>query len=93
MSKSIMQNEKVCYVTGRTDNLHKHHVFYGTANRKKSEHWGCWIWLIGELHNMSDKGIHFDKDFDLKVKQETQRKFEELHGHELFMKEFGRSWL
>lgn len=93
MSKSIMQNEKKCYVTGRTDGLHKHHVFYGTANRKKSEKWGCWIWLIGDLHNLSAKGIHFDHEFDLRIKRETQRKFEELHGHELFMKEFGRNWL
>ena len=27
MAKSIMQDEKVCYVTGSTYDLHKHHVF------------------------------------------------------------------
>lgn len=93
MAKSIMQDEKVCYVTGDTYNLHKHHVFYGTANRKKSEHWGCWIWLRYDLHNGSNRGIHFDKEFDLRIKRETQERFEELYGHELFVKEFGRSWL
>ena len=27
MAKSIMQDEKVCYITGSTYDLHKHHVF------------------------------------------------------------------
>ena len=93
MAKSIMQNEKVCYVTGSTFNLHKHHVFYGTANRRKSEQWGCWVWLRGDFHNMSSHGVHTDKELDLRIKRETQTRFEELHGHDLFMKEFGRSWL
>jgi len=35
--KSILQEKKECYVTGRTYGLHKHHVFEGTANRKKSD--------------------------------------------------------
>lgn len=42
MSKSIMQDEKVCYITGRTDHLHKHHIF-GGGRRKISEKWGLWI--------------------------------------------------
>ena len=93
MAKSIMQDEKVCYVTGSTDDLHKHHIFFGTANRKKSEKWGCWVWLRSDFHNMSNHGVHADKELDLKIKRETQRRFEELYGHETFMKEFGRSWL
>ena len=94
MSKgeSIMQTEKACYKTGRTYGLHKHHIFFG-PNRKKSEEYGCWIWLIPELHNTSDQGIHHNRDFDLKVKKECQEKFEEKYSHELFMKEFGRNYL
>ena len=67
--------------------------FYGFANRKKSEKWGCWIWLRSDFHNMSNHGIHADPELDMKVKIETQKKFEELYGHDLFMKEFGRSYL
>ena len=43
MSKSILQNKKECYITGSTYNLHKHHVFEGTANRKLSEQDGLWL--------------------------------------------------
>ena len=67
--------------------------FYGTANRKKSEHWGCWVWLRSDFHNMSNHGVHTDKELDLRIKRETQERFEKLYGHEKFVKEFGRSWL
>lgn len=93
MAKSIMQNEKVCYVTCSTYDLHKHHVFYGSANRRKSEQWGCWVWLRSDFHNMSNHGVHFDPELDERIKKETQRRFEELHGHELFMREFGKNYL
>jgi len=93
MSKSIMQNEKVCYITGAVDDLHKHHVYHGTANRSKSEKWGCWVWLRSDWHNMAPYGVHSDRELDLKIKRETQRRFEELHGHDLFMKEFGKNYL
>ena len=89
---SIIQSNKECYVTGRTDNLHKHHIFYG-PNRKISEKHGFYIWLIPELHNMSDKGIHFDKEFDLKIKRICQSKYEETHTREEFMQLIGRNYL
>lgn len=92
LSKSIMQSDKRCYVTGRTDGLHRHHIFYG-PNRKNSEKYGCWVYLIGELHNLSNRGVHFNREFDLALKQECQRRFEALHGHELFMKIFGKNYL
>lgn len=90
--KSILQDKKECFVTGRTEGLHKHHVFEGTANRRKSEKYGLYIWLIPELHNMSSKGIHFDKNFDKRVKIYAQDKFIELYGKELWMKEFHRNY-
>ena len=91
--KSILQDRKECFVTGRVGDLHKHHVFEGTANRAKSEKWGLYIYLIPELHNLSDKGIHFDKEFDLRVKKYAQRRFEERFSHELWMEEFHRNYL
>lgn len=87
-----MQSEKKCYVTGRTDLLHKHHIF-GGPNRSISEKEGFYIWLIPEFHNMSNKGIHSDKEFDLKLKRECQAKFEETHTREEFMKLIGRNYL
>ncbi len=93
MAKSIMQVEKECYITHSTLNLHKHHIFFGTANRKKSEKWGCWIWLREDYHNMSNHGVHFDKELDLQLKQECQRMFENLWGHETFMMVFNKNYL
>lgn len=90
---SIMQDKKECYLTGSTTNLHRHHCFSGNPNRKLSEKYGCWIWLRADLHNMSNQGVHFNKELDLRIKRETQRKFEELHGHEKFMEIFGRNYL
>ena len=36
MSKSILQDDKVCYICGTTASLEEHHIF-GASNRKKSE--------------------------------------------------------
>lgn len=91
MSKSIMQDEKACYITGRTDHLHKHHIF-GGGRRKISEKWGLWIWLTGEYHNLSSHGIHFDAKLDRLVKTQCQQRFEELHGHGQWMKVIGKNY-
>jgi hypothetical protein len=42
---------------------------------------------------MSDEGVHFDKDFDLELKQECQRKYEEEHTRAEFMELIGRNYL
>lgn len=89
---SIMQDSKECYITGEDYNLHRHHVF-GGIRRAASDRWGCWIWLRPDYHNMSSHGIHFDPALDLRIKQETQRRFEELYGHEQFMAVFGKNYL
>lgn len=95
MAKSIMQTEKQCYITGRTDNLHEHHVFFGTGKRKLSEKYGLKIWLVGELHNMSDEGVHFNKELDLQIKKMAQEKAMEYYGWSVedFIKIFGRSYI
>jgi hypothetical protein len=59
--------EKKCYITGATEGLHKHHIF-GASNRKHSETYGLYVYLIPRLHNMSDEGVHFNKEFDTRLK-------------------------
>jgi len=92
MAKSIMQQSKRCYKTGSTYNLHKHHI-YGGANRKNSEHYGFWVYLTAEYHNMSNKGVHFDKTFDNELKAACQREFEKTHTRQAFMSIIGRNYL
>ena len=92
MSKSIVSNERMCYVCGTPYNLHKHHV-YGGANRKKSEQYGCWIYLCAKHHNMSDEGIHFNKTLDTLVKDAVQTYWERENGTtEDFIKVFGKNY-
>ena len=92
MKDSILQEEKECFITGITGDLHKHHIFFG-SNRKNSDDWGCWVWLAPDWHNMSDYGVHFNKKLDLHLKKLCQRRFEELYGHDKFMEVFGKNYL
>lgn len=89
---SILQDKKECFITHRTYSLHKHHI-YGGANRRISEEHGFYIWLVPELHNMSDKGIHFNKDFDLRIKRLCQIEYEKTHSRDEFMQLIGRNYL
>lgn len=94
-SVSVLQGkEKCCYITGRTDSLHKHHVYFGTGLRKISDANGFWVWLIPDLHNMSKNGVHFNKELDLKIKEDCQKKFEaDGSTRERFMQLIGRNYL
>lgn len=92
--ESIIQKTKECYVCNTTYNLHKHHIFYGTSNRKLSEKYGCWCYLCAYHHNMSDAGVHFNKDLDRTLKQECQIKWEKINGSRNdFIKVFGKSFI
>lgn len=95
MSKSILQDKKECYITKSTNNLHKHHIFGGTANRKLSEEDGMWIWLRADWHNLSDYGVHFNKELDLKLKRIAQKRWQEYYHKtkEDFIKKYGKSYI
>lgn len=91
--KSIIDNEKQCLVCGSTSNLHKHHIFYGTANRKLSEQYGCWCYLCGRHHNLSNVGVHFNKQLDTNLKQHAQKRFNEVYPELDFVKIFGKNYI
>ena len=97
-----MRNEKSviapltsrCYICGSKKLVATHEIFYGTANRKKSIEDGMVVNLCGEHHNLSSKGVHFDKELDLKLKQKAQKSWEERYGsREDFVKRYGKSYL
>lgn len=94
MVKSILQDEKKCYITGQTNNLHLHHIYRG-VNRKISDKYGFVVYLAGWLHNQSDEGVHGKngKELDLMLKRHCQMKFEETHSREEFMALIGRNYL
>lgn len=94
MSKSLMNNEKVCFLCGTTLNLHKHHIF-GGANRSKSEKEGCWCYLCAFHHNMSDRGVHMNREADLMLKRICQKSWMIANNktEDDFIKEFGKNYL
>lgn len=89
MTKSIMQDEKQCYITGSRVQLDRHHVFAG-ARRKAAEKYGCWVWLRHDIHmELHDR----NKELDRMLRRECQERFEEIYSHEEFMEVFGKSYL
>lgn len=81
--------------TQRFEGSHKHHVFGGMPNRKHSDEDGLVIFLTPEYHNMSNKGIHANKEFDLYAKRKAQMAWQEFYGKtvEQFIARYGRNWL
>lgn len=93
MSKSILQDEKVCYISRRTHFLEKHHIF-GAANRSLSEKYGLWVWLNHHWHNEPPNGAHFNRQTMDYLHRKGQLAFEKVHGtREDFMRIFGRNYL
>ena len=70
-----------------------HHIFNGNPNRKLSEKWGMKIYVVPRWHNFEDYSIHMNEETDLIVKRYGQEIFEAEHGHDKFVKTFGRSWI
>ena len=94
MSKSIISNKEECLICKTPLYLHRHHIFFGSANRKLSEKYGCWCYLCARHHNMSDEGVHFDKPLDIKLKRYCQQRWEAKYGdREQFIQVFGKSYM
>jgi len=74
-------------------NVVEHHVFEGTHHRRLSEKYGLKVYLCGEHHNLSSRGVHFNHMLDAMIKQYAQKKFEETHSREEFIKIFKRNYL
>lgn len=64
-------------------------------NRQKSIEDGCCIYLCGTHHNMSNKGIHFNHELDLKVKREMEKRWLEYYQKTIddFIKRYGKNYL
>lgn len=83
------------YSTERKVNLKRHEVFFGRKNRQLSIKYGLIIFLTDEMHNMSDKGIHYNKEFDNQVKIIGQKAFMKYYHKsvEEFRQIFGKNYL
>lgn len=92
MDSIVQEDMSKCFVCGTRLGLHVHHVF-GGPNRKHSDKYKLTIRLCGVHHNLSNYGIHFNKDLDLFVKKIAQENFEEIYGHKKFMEIFKKNYI
>lgn len=88
---SILHSMEYCYICGKKKEC-IHEVYEG-RNRQNSIKNGFCIGLCNEHHNMSNYSVHFNKDLQLKVKRDMQKKYEETHTREEFMNIIGRNYL
>ena len=90
--KSIIQDERVCYITGRGDHLEEHHVF-GGMNRKNSEKYGLKIYLTAEMHR-GDEGVHQNRELSDRIKSEVQQIAMDYYGWDIndFRLIFGKNY-
>ena len=76
--------------------LHRHHVMFGTANRKKSEEYGLWVWLCPSHHEFGKNAVHSGseegREYDRLLRENAQMRFEEIYGHKKWMEEFGKDY-
>ena len=61
-----------CFICNSNDRVAKHEAF-GGPNRDKSKQYGLVYELCGPHHNLSNIGVHFDKDLDLKLKKHAEK--------------------
>ena len=90
--RSVISENKECFVCGKPYDLHLHHI-YREPYRNKSTRNGMTVWLCFD-HHTGNKGVHNgNKALDTYLKQLGQRKFEEVYSREEFIEKFGRSYL
>ena len=91
----IMQDNPPYWRNKRLDGLVRHEVMFGTRNRQKSIDDGLVVFLTPELHNMSNKGVHFNRDFDLMIKKAGEKRWLEYYNKTIddWIKKYGRNYL
>lgn len=95
MTNSIISNERECLICKTPQDLHKHHFFPGTDNRKISERHGAWGYFCAPHHNISAYSIHMNRVLRLEWQRKVQRELMEQNGwtEDDFRTEFGKSFL
>lgn len=90
--RSILSNERKCYICGSVRWIECHHVF-GGPNRKKSTKYGLVVYLCHHCHNEPPNGVHFNRKTMDWLRAKGQQAFIEHYPNEDFLKIFGRNYL
>lgn len=95
--KSIIQNDKECFVCKSTFGLENHHCIYGHGLRPLADKYGLTVWLCARHHRGDGAGnkfaVHTNKILDQKIKQTAQRAFAQRYPDKDFREIFGKNYL
>lgn len=91
--KSILQSTKESFLSGRTDNLEEHHIFYGAGRRELSEKYGLKVWLTHDEHNEPPYGVHHNQAYRRELERYGQTAFQAQYPELNFIQIFGRNYL
>ncbi len=102
-----MQSVKECYLCRKDaealeyygalpgEGLDKHHVIYGTANRRLSDQTGLWVYLCKRHHNQDNSpvAVHFNRSVREELCKDAERAFLRDHTFDDWMTTFGKNYL
>ena len=102
--RSLLQETKECYLCRKalgpaadlpSEGLEKHHIIYGTGNRKIADREGLWIYLCHYHHNQDEKSgsVHYKRQVREELSQEAERAFLQNHSLDDWMRLFTKNWL
>ncbi|MBR5202901.1 MAG: hypothetical protein IKW45_06520 [Clostridia bacterium] len=93
MEKCIMPQSDL-YKTERFYGSHRHEVFFN-SNRQKSIEDGLVVFLTPQQHNLSKESVHYNREFDLKLKKIAEQAWLDYYGKTIedFIKRYGRNYL
>lgn len=98
---SIMQEkDRTCYLCrklngdlSRKRDIHEHHVFGGTANRKLSEQYGLKVYLCPDHHLTGPDAVHRNTRTMTMIRKDGQEAFVRHYPELDFVELFGKSYL
>lgn len=94
MTESIVKTSRSCFFCGRETGLERHHIMFGTANRRLSEEDGLVVYLCHYHHRLihdSSKG----REFDIALKQAAELAWLKHYGGNIrdFVERYGKNFL
>lgn len=95
ITRSLLSKEPKCYICGKRQCLEVHHIFFGVANRKKSDRDGMVVFLCNDCHRGTSSGVHHNKDADIHLKMIAQEIWQRHYNKtkEDFVAVYGKSYL
>ena len=88
----MQKGDPRCFICGRLNELERHHVLGGVANRPLSEKYGLWVWLCRE-HHTGKAGAQYDRKTGDSLKRLAQIAFEARYSHDEWMNVFRKNYL